>query len=174
MKRALLLQQLTTCVEQLAQQLAPHLNDRASQARFDQQLFQCNSSRLGDYLLELQQSLAQLGQSVNDQHTEQVTWIAERLVAQIGALQREIATLSLRVNDYRKTPTSRPHDKLAEYRGYEHRLRTMITDRETQLSASSVTRKKTLQQEIASLEGRLQRCLQAIKKVENIIEHSER
>ncbi|MEM6160619.1 primosomal replication protein [Erwinia sp. P6884] len=175
MKSALLLQQLEEKLNQLAQAIAPHAGKRTPAARFDHQLFHCHTTRLGDYLLELQQSMAQLKQSVQDQRTERVAWMAERVVMQIGALQRELATQTLRKGETRAEPAAvNLYEKLAEHQDYERRLRAMVADRESQLATrDTLAQQQTLQREIAALEGRLQRCLQALKRIERAIEKGE-
>lgn len=96
MKSALLLQQLEDKLEQLASAVQPHANKRTPQARFDHQLFYAHSTRLGDYLDEIRKSMVLLRQSVADQRTERVAFMAERVVMQMSALQRELATQTLR------------------------------------------------------------------------------
>jgi len=76
MKSAGLLQQLDMQLEQLAHAVEPHPNNRTAQARFDIKLFHCHTTRLGDYLLEVRQTMAQLKQSVRDNRMESVAWMA--------------------------------------------------------------------------------------------------
>lgn len=176
MKSAGLLQQLDIQLEQLAQAVEPHANKRTAQARFDRQLFHCHTTRLGDYLLEVRQTFEQLKQSVKDNRTERVAWMAERVVLQMSALQRELATQKLRNNEPRTVPVKENlYEKLAEHQDFERRLRAMIGDRESLLSAQeTLAQQQQLQREIAALEGRLQRCLQALKRIERGIENRER
>ncbi len=176
MKSALLLQQLEAKLEQLAEAVAPHSGRRTPKARFDEQLFHTHSTRLGDYLLEIRQSLALLKQSVADQRTDRVAWMAERVVLQMGALQRELATQTLRKSEIVAEPVGESlYEKLAKHQDYERRLRTMIADRESQLNhCETLAQQQTLQREIAAQEGRLQRCLQATKRIERAIEKDDR
>lgn len=175
MKSALLLQQLEEKLEQLANAVSPHANKRTPQARFDHQLFYAHSTRLGDYLDEIRKSMALLRQSVADQRTERVAFMAERVVMQMSALQRELATQTLRKAEVREAPVAENlYEKLAKHQDYERRLRAMIADRESQLTTcSTLVQQQTLQREIAAQEGRLQRCLQALKRIERAIEKSE-
>lgn len=87
MKSVVLLQQLEIQLEKLALAVEPHANKRTTQARFDHQLFHCHTTRLGDYLLEVRQTLAQLAQSVRDNRTESVAWMAR-----LGGFTNERAT----------------------------------------------------------------------------------
>ncbi|MEN5016475.1 primosomal replication protein [Erwinia sp. Eh17-17] len=176
MKSADLLQQLDRQLEQLAQAVEPHANNRTARARFDIQLFHCHTTRLGDYLLEVRQTMAQLKQSVKDNRSESVAWMAERVVLQMSALQRELATQKLRSSESRPTPVRENlYEKLAEHQDFERRLRAMISDRESLLGVQeTLVQQQQLQREVAALEGRLQRCLQALKRIERGIENRER
>ncbi|MBL2810158.1 prephenate dehydrogenase, partial [Klebsiella pneumoniae] len=66
------------------------------QARFDAALFATRGTRLRDYLAEVEKNFAQLQSAASDSRTSQVAFLAEKLVAQIAALQRELATQALR------------------------------------------------------------------------------
>lgn len=175
MKSAGLLQQLDTQLAQLAQAVAPHANKRTAQARFDHQLFHSHSTRLGDYLLEIEQTLSQLKQSVRDNRAERVAWMAERVVLQMGALQRELATQTLRQRE--SPPVAKKenlYEKLAQHQDFERRLSAMIADRESLLGTQeTLAQQQLLQREIAALEGRLQRCQLALKRIERSIENRE-
>lgn len=175
MRREYLLGQLAAQIKQLVHTLAPHAHEKASSARFDGQLFHCNSIRLGDCLQEVRQSLAMLKQSSISGSSESVAWLAERMVRQIGALQREVATQSLRKKDLQTVPEEESlYEKLAKHQDYERRLRAAIADRESQLAyQDTLSGQQKLQREIAAQEGRLQRCLQALKRIEQAIEKSE-
>ncbi|VTT28430.1 primosomal replication protein N'' [Klebsiella pneumoniae] len=176
MKSAALLQQLETQLEQLAQAVEPHANKRNAQARFDHQLFHSHSTRLGDYLQEVRQTMALLKQSVKDNRPESVAWMAERVVLQMSAMQRELATLKMRSSETRAAPVRENlYEKLAEHQDFERRLRAMIQDRESLLAVQeTLAQQQQLQREVAALEGRLQRCLQALKRIERGIENRER
>lgn len=176
MKSAVLLQQLNTQLAQLAHAVEPHANKRTAQARFDRQLFHCHTTRLGDYLLEIQQTMVLLQQSVKDNRPERVAWMAERVVMQMGAMQRELATQKMRSNE--RVPAAEKenlYEKLAQHQDFERRLRAMIVDRESLLSAQeTLAQQQQIQRELAALEGRLQRCLQALKRIERSIENRDR
>ncbi|WP_421507862.1 primosomal replication protein PriC [Erwinia rhapontici] len=176
MKSAGLLQQLDMQLEQLARAVEPHANNRTAQARFDIKLFHCHTTRLGDYLLEVRQTMEQLKQSARDNRMESVAWMAERVVMQMSALQRELATQKMRRSESRPVPVKENlYEKLAEHQDFERRLRAMIIDRESLLAVQeTLTQQQQLQREIAALEGRLQRCLQALKRIERGIENRER
>ena len=175
MKTASLLQALDVRVADLAQAIAPISLQRASQARFDRNLFSTHSTQLKDYLSEVQANLAQLQLSVKVGKADQVAYLAEKLVAQIAALQRELATLQMRKIDPQPPVVENLYEKLSTHQDYERRLQTMISDRDSQLAIqTTLVGQQKIQKEIAALEGRLQRCRQAITRIERAIERRER
>ncbi|NIF46326.1 prephenate dehydrogenase [Enterobacter sp. Ap-1006] len=175
MKTASLLQALETRVAELAAAVEPVALLRASQARFDRKLFHTHSTQLKDYLQEAQANLAQLQLSVSHGKTEQVAFIAEKLVAQIAALQRELATAHLRQSEPQQKVQENLYEKLATHQDYERRLLAMVSDRDSQLSLqTTLAGQQKLQRELAALEGRLQRCRQALTRIEKAIERRER
>lgn len=170
-----LLQVLESQIEALSAQVDPQANMPSQQARFDLKLFGNHGNRFRDYLLEVHKNMAQLKQVVAENRTQQVAFLAEKLVAQISALQRELATQKLRkTNPEPKYNKLDPYHKLAEHQDYERRILAMIQDRESQLGKQNLlTEQQKIQKELAALEGRLMRCRQALIKIERSIEKKE-
>ncbi|HEI6883785.1 TPA: primosomal replication protein [Yersinia enterocolitica] len=170
-----LLQVLESQIEALSAQVGPQANMPSQQARFDLKLFGNHGNRFRDYLLEVHKNIAQLKQVVAENRTQQVAFLAEKLVAQISALQRELATQKLRkTNPEPKYNKLDPYHKLAEHQDYERRILAMIQDRESQLGKQNLlTEQQKIQKELAALEGRLMRCRQALIKIERSIEKKE-
>lgn len=170
-----LLQVLGNQVEALSAQIAPQANMPSQQARFDLNLFGNHGNRFRDYLLEVRKNMDQLKLVVAENRTQQVAFLAEKLVAQISALQRELATQKLRKsNPEPKYNKLDPYHKLAEHQDYERRILAMIQDRESQLGKQSLlSEQQKMQKELAALEGRLMRCRQALIKIERSIEKKE-
>ncbi|CFQ74635.1 TPA: primosomal replication protein [Yersinia enterocolitica] len=170
-----LLQVLESQIEALSAQVGPQANMSSQQARFDLKLFGNHGNRFRDYLLEVHKNMAQLKQVVAENRTQQVAFLAEKLVAQISALQRELATQKLRkTNPEPKYNKLDPYHKLAEHQDYERRILAMIQDRESQLGKQNLlTEQQKIQKELAALEGRLMRCRQALIKIERSIEKKE-
>jgi len=170
------LQLLEQQIENLAHEIAPIANAPAQQARFDVSLFATKGYRLRDYLTEVRQTFSQLKIVVEEKRQAQVAFIAERIISQITALQRELATQSLRKAD--KAPASKSADnyaRLAETQQFERRLIAMIEDRESSLGKlATFDEQKRVQKELAALEGRLMRCRQALSKIERYIERQEK
>lgn len=163
-------------IETLAREIEPIGHVSTSQARFDVALFSTKGTRLRDYLAEIKINLQQLNQEVVEKRSAQVAFIAERLVAQITAMQRELATQTLRKTH--QTPERKSHDnytRLAETQQFERRLVAMIEDRETTLGQlATFADQQRVQKELAALEGRLMRCRQALAKIERQIERQEK
>lgn len=163
-------------IETLSREIEPIGHVSATQARFDIALFSTKGTRLRDYLAEIKNNLRQLNQEVMEKRSAQVAFIAERLVAQITAMQRELATQTLRKTH--QTPERKSHDnytRLAETQQFERRLIAMIEDRETTLGQlATFSDQQRVQKELAALEGRLMRCRQALAKIERQIERQEK
>lgn len=83
-----LLQVLAQQIAALAAEVTPRGDAPIPQARFDAALFANRGTRLRDYLAEVEKNFAQLQSAANDSRTSQVAFLAEKLVAQIAALQR--------------------------------------------------------------------------------------
>ena len=173
-------QQLLQVLEQRIIQLELSLKNSGyiptRQPRFDRALFASAETGLKDYLQELRGNFAKLTDAVKRNHPQQVSFLAERLVAQIEALQREFATQQLRRQDAksRRSPLAIMQQKLAENQGYERRLNDMLYERESQLGqCQTLQQQQGIQQELVALEGRLSRCRPALKKIEKQIEQME-
>ncbi len=171
-----ILHALNQQIETLAGEIEPIGHVSAQQARFDVALFATKGTRLRDYLAEIRQNLSQLNQVVKEKRQAQVAFVAERLISQITALQRELATQALRKNN--QTPERKSHDnytRLAEHQQFERRLIGMIQDRESTLGQlATFSDQQRVQKELAALEGRLMRCRQALAKIERQIERQEK
>lgn len=169
-----LLQALEQKLERLSQEIEPLSHVQAQQARFDAALFNSKGTRLREYLAEVKINFTQLVKVVKENRAAQVAFVAERLVAQISALQRELATQSLREADKQPVQTSSDlYNRLVEHQHYERRLQAMIEDRESMLGQLSTFNDQQQQKELAALEGRLMRCRQTLAKIEHQIEKRE-
>ncbi|HCR2991586.1 primosomal replication protein PriC [Serratia marcescens] len=170
-----LLQVLAQQIAALAAEVTPRGDVPIPQARFDAALFANRGTRLRDYLAEVEKNFAQLQSAATDNRTSQVAFLAEKLVAQISALQRELATQALRrKNQPKEAPEADLYHKLAEHQDYERRLIAMIQDRESLLGRqTTLAAQQKLQHELAALEGRLMRCRQALARIERNIERKE-
>ncbi|MEH0832210.1 primosomal replication protein [Pectobacterium cacticida] len=170
-----LLQQLEQHIKTLAKALEPLADHSVPQSRFDRQLFSCYGTRLRDYRAEVEQNFQAIKSLAAEQRTDRVAFLAEKLVSQIAALQRELATQSLRTQESGSVPQqSDIYHKLAEHQDYERRLLAMIQDRESLLIMQThFNEQQRLQKELAALEGRLSRCRQSLSRLERQIERQE-
>ncbi|WP_342221450.1 primosomal replication protein PriC [Candidatus Fukatsuia endosymbiont of Tuberolachnus salignus] len=175
MKTEELLQVLTSQIETLSERIDPQGSVPVPQTRFDHGLFSRHGTRLRDYLLEMRSNLIQLKQVVAENRLPQVTFLAEKLVAQVAALQSELATqIQLKKNLLPQTMTQNPYDKLAEHQGYERRLIAMIEDKENQLAQQiHSSEQQRIRKELDVIEGRLACCRQALLHIEKNIEEQE-
>ncbi len=157
-------QRLLAIVDKLRQQIAQQSDGACRQPRFDAQLFRCKGTRLADYLAELEQNLTQLGAADTDVMRRQ--WLAEKVLDQIAALQRECQSQQLRTQ--RERPRVDPRQsKREEYQGYETRLLAMIEQREQHLvRAETLSVQQQLIRDVEVLHERLARCRAAMHKLE--------
>ncbi len=157
-------QRLHATLDQLRQHIAQQPDGACRQPRFDAQLFRSKGTRLADYLRELESNVAQLSAADTDMARRQ--WLAEKVLAQIAALQRECQSQQLRVA--RERPRSDPRQqKREEYQGYERRLLAMVAEREQHLArAETLSVQQQLIRDLEQLQQRLARCRAAIHKLE--------
>lgn len=171
-----MLQQLELRLQRLAHDLAPLAEQPAARSRFDRALFLTHGTRLKDYLRETQENFAALQRAVAAAQRQQVAFLAERLLAQMAALQREQATQALRQREPQPAQAGGdPYQELARHQDYERRLQTMVREREWRLAnCQTLAQQQQIQRELAALEGRLQRCRQALRRIEKALERRER
>lgn len=171
MKQDALLRQLEDQFAGLARHLAPLATHRSLSARFDKQLFLTRSTQISDYLGEAQENLRHLRTVAQEGNVVQTAWIAERLVAQIAALQREAATWPLRQYDTAHKGAGALRNSLLKHQDYEKRLIEMLQARETQLNRTTLlTEQQQLLREKTALEGRLARCRTALERIEDALD----
>ncbi|AIJ09390.1 MULTISPECIES: primosomal replication protein PriC [Edwardsiella] len=170
-----MLNQLEQRLQRLAQALAPLAEQPAARSRFDRALFLTHGTRLKDYLQETRDNFTALQRAVGAGQRQQVAFLAERLLAQMAALQREQATQTLRRQEPQRAESAGDlYQELARHQDYERRLQTMVRERELRLAAcQTLAQQQQIQRELAAMEGRLQRCRQALRRIEKQIERRE-
>lgn len=177
MKTQKLLNALEEQIEILAEQIKPIANSSFITLRFDQKLFHRKSHQLSECLFEIKQLFSQLKHSVITSRSEQITFLTEKIIAQISAITRESATQTLREQESQHNQKEKIidlYERLVQHQDYERRLIAMINDREQQLDKQqSYVACQKLQQKIAALTGRLVRCRQTLSRIEKAIEHDE-
>lgn len=168
-----LLQRLSHLIERLASQINEHPN-KSEQCLFSPGLFQSLSHNLNDYLSEINTNYFTIKRMVEKKQNINISFLSERLIEQIAAITREIATRPLQQTEKYRNNKEDIYQKLARHQDYQRRLQDMIRDKQLILNKQIYQHEKIqLQQEIASYENRLSRCQYAIKQIERQIEHYE-
>ncbi|MGF1759402.1 primosomal replication protein [Photobacterium sagamiensis] len=154
----------------------------ASRPLFDEQLFRCRSKLLTPCVDEIHSEITALRKErqAGKLQASRTQHICEKVIAQIQAVQRELATLKIRKNEPKRPgswrrPINELYQDLSQHKDWERRLATMLRDKELLFShCSTIAEQQKLQKEILALEGRLSRCRTAMVKIEKSISHRER
>lgn len=157
MNRQRLFLQIDKHVQRLTAQAASMQNYKIKHGSFDRQLFSVQGASPQVYLQEIaqHQDLFQ-----HEQDVERAAWLAEKLINQITALQRELASQPVRRREKTVAP---PPDNVAQHEEFARRLQEMIDQREVQLAqAETLAQQQVFKRELEALESRLQRCIQAL------------
>ncbi|MGF1724199.1 primosomal replication protein PriC [Photobacterium nomapromontoriensis] len=178
------LKRLEAIVSQLAHEAASTDRKRgeASRPLFDEQLFRSRSKLLMPCVNEIRHEISAL---INEQlagklQLTRTQHLCEKIVAQIQAIQRELATQAIRKNEPKRSqswgkPIHQLHQDLTQHQEWERRLSAMQKDKSLMLGrCTTLDEQRRIQQEILALEGRLARCQQARKKIEHDINIQER
>lgn len=153
-----------------------------SKPLFDQKLFSCQTRLLLPCAREAQKILETLEQEQKNGHlsAERAEHLCEKLLNQISALKREMATLSIRQQE--KRFSSKPnisinqlYQNLAQHQEWERRLENMVFDAQSQIDSSTdPIQRQALQQHMIASENRLARCRKAKYEIEMKITHLEK
>ncbi|AUW37792.1 prepilin peptidase [Grimontia hollisae] len=149
---------------------------------FDERLFSCLARLLTPCVIEAKSVVDTIErEQANGRLTAmRAEYLCEKLLNQLGALQREIATQSLRQQEKAMAPKygasiSQLYQDLAQHQGWERRLSDMIRDAEARLdTCSSFIEQQQAQKQLLVLEKRLARCKEARQKIEKRISFRER
>lgn len=178
------LEQLQQLLSQLSLSAAQVDRKRgeASAPLFDEQLFGCRSKLLTPCVNEAQSMLQNI---LNEYEANQLTQsraehICEKLTLQVTALQRELATLTIREQEKQYKVTryvsiGALYQDLAQHQDWERRLEDMVRDHETKLAqCSTLSQQQQSQKQLLALEKRLTRCREAKRKIEARIAFREK
>jgi len=175
--------QLQSTLEQLAVNAAALDRDRGEhhQPLFDERLFQSRSKLLVPCVKETQSTLESI---IREEQAGKLTamraeYLTERLLAQIAAIQRELATTRIRKQEpkhksYFQKPINELYQHLAQHQEWERRLMEMVRDKELALQYAPPFQQQAAQQALIATEQRLKRCQEAKLKVEKQITYRER
>ncbi|UIP28840.1 primosomal replication protein [Photobacterium sp. TLY01] len=159
-----------------------HQRKESSKPLFDKQLFHGQSRLLVPCVREIQQEIAALKneQASGRLHATRARYVCEKILAQIQAVQREMATKQIRESEPKYQVKQRKtlhelYDELAQHQDWERRLAAMVKDKAFALEqAPQASSRQPLQQQLLALEGRLARCQQAMTRLEKAILQLER
>ncbi|AJR07892.1 prepilin peptidase [Photobacterium gaetbulicola] len=177
-------QRLEDLATQLADEAANTDSKRGEAQRplFDEQLFHCRSKLLVPCVEEIREEILALSRehSQGKLNPSRTQHICERIVSQIQAVQRELATQQIRKNEPQRTRSRRKpiyelKQDLAQHQVWAKRLANMQRHKERALSqCRSADEQQVLQNEAATLAERLRRCKIALAKIEKQISMRER
>ncbi|WP_261817149.1 primosomal replication protein [Vibrio gallicus] len=147
---------------------------------FDSGLFQCRAKLLVPCVDEASRTFESICSEQRHQRltTPRAQYLTERLVSQISALQREISTSHFRKDEpkhssYYRKPINQLYQELAQHKEWERRLQELVIDKNNALEQASGFNRSHAQQEVLKTDQRLERCKQAIVKLEKQITYRE-
>ncbi|OCG21423.1 MULTISPECIES: primosomal replication protein PriC [unclassified Gilliamella] len=156
-----LLTTLQNQIDKLEQQINLTNEQQFHEPYFDEQLFQTTKIVTDKtfYLEKIKQTYQALVANIESEKIEQMTFLSETLVNQMAALTRELATHNLRQKKSQPIIEETLAQKHMRHLDYLRRLQEMKY--ELELSPEIINQSK-----IATLDNRIYRCEQAIKKIE--------
>ncbi len=170
------LDQLDIQAAQLDRQRGEH-----HQPLFDERLFRGQSRLLSPCVKEAISTFESITrESQNGLLTSlRAEFLTERLLAQLSAIQRELATTSIRGNEpkhasYFRKPINTLYQELAQHQDWERRLKDMVREKEYLVNHASLSEQQSAQKALLATEQRLKRCQAAKLKLENQITYRER
>lgn len=151
------------------------------QPLFDEHLFSCRARFLVPCVSEAQATYDSI---IREQQANRLTQLraehlSQKLIAQLEAIQRELATGSIRHNEikhsshYRK-PISELYQDLSQHQEWEIRLKDLVLQKTHQVDHCSSLQRAKAQQDLLVAEQRLERCQAAKLKIEKQITYRER
>ncbi|NLS11320.1 prepilin peptidase [Vibrio sp. SM6] len=177
------LNQLALKLDELAAQAAQLDRRRGEQVRglFDERLFHCQSQLLMPCVDETRATFNTLKreQECGRLTAMRAEYLTERLLAQISAIQRELATVPLRnkvkhIGAVTQKPINVLYQELAQHSEWARRLQQMVWEQQQALNSASALERAERQKTLLATEQRLIRCKAALDKIENQITYRER
>ncbi|MGF1756324.1 primosomal replication protein [Vibrio makurazakiensis] len=139
-------------------------------------MFKCRSKKLLPCALEAKKTYSTI---INEQQTAKLTparaqHLSERLANQIEALQRELVTKDLRLDnqDHRHLEgksLNTLYNDLAQHQDWSHRLKQLVTSKKQVLSDAPPALKPQAEQALDIAQQRLSRCQDAMQHIEKLI-----
>lgn len=151
------------------------------QALFDEHLFKCRARLLVPCVTETKSTYQSI---MREQQAKRLTQLraehlTQLLLAQLEAIQRELATQNIRHNEikhrsYYRKPISELYQDLSQHQEWEMRLRDSVLQKNNQVNSCSSFERAQTQKELLVVEQRLERCQAAKLKIEKQITYRER
>lgn len=176
------LDELNAYLNDLSEQAAhrDRISGEHHQALFDEQLFHSRSRLLTPYVIEAKSTLTTL---IHERDAKRLTafratHLSERLLAQVSALKRELATSKMRQKEPRhwqhsRKPINHLYQELAQHQEWELRLKDLVLTQKYKLTQTSGEAQIAAQQALITAENRLSRCQAAKLKIEKKITFRE-
>ncbi|MFT4926547.1 MAG: primosomal replication protein N'' [Phenylobacterium sp.] len=159
---------------------------------FNNDVFNCNSTSLFDYVKELEDNFNAL-LNMSQRGTTQLNLRGERMTQQLTALIQAVRSNGVAVkehhfqkqsNNKRFAKYQKPakqlmfnshqlHQELAEHHEYERRFNEMIFERQAKMKGANQKVAYQLQREMLALHQRLGKCRRAISVIEEKIQMAE-
>ncbi|PMH44982.1 prepilin peptidase [Vibrio sp. 10N.286.49.B3] len=175
--------QLGPMLDELALKAAQldRLRGEHHQPLFDEHLFHCKARLIVPCVQEAKSTFTTI---IREQKNQRLTatraeYLTEVLLAQIGAIQRELATKNIRrveikhSSHYRK-PINALYDEYGQHKEWTRRLQELVLQKQNELAKAPVFHQQAAQQALLVAEQRLERCEAAMLKIENKIHHREK
>ncbi|OEE68027.1 prepilin peptidase [Enterovibrio norvegicus FF-33] len=149
---------------------------------FDERLFRTLSRFLTPCVAEAKSVVDTLEreQSSGRLSPQRAEHLCEKLINQISALQREMATVSIRQKERSFAPrfgtsTGQLYQELAQHQEWERRLADMVRDAELNIAhGNTIAEQQGAQKNLLVAENRLARCRESKKKIEAQIAFREK
>lgn len=177
------IRQLQTTLERLAIDAAALDRQRGEHhlPLFDERLFHSKAKLLVPCVNETQATLSSI---VREEDAKKLTpmraeYLTERLLAQVSAIQRELATTNIRKHEpkhksYFLKPINELYQQLSQHQEWERRLLEMVRDKELAMQYAPPFQQQEAQQSLLATEQRLKRCQESKLKIEKQITYRER
>lgn len=122
---------------------------------------------LNHHLDEIRHNIDRLRDTKEPLKWETFSYLSEKIANQLAAVSREIATHTLRVPVSERREETR-HETHCRYIGYEKRLIEMKRHYQAKRdNVTSIAQQTQLNHQLATIEGRLYRCRQALAQLED-------
>lgn len=171
-----ILETLKQQIQILVTQVATCGNTSMSKRYFDHKLFANHGTQMRDSILEVKKNFTQLQIAAHNGRTNQVAYLAEKLVVQVAAIRQALPTQQfIWSKQFKQSERVKLYHTLTKHQDYEYRLKSMIQDREKFLKQASplLAAQQKLQNELAMLARKLICCLQVQLRIERSIARKE-